>query len=194
MHARAGRRAEEERVEDGFLTTKSRGMHIVLFWMTAILVVVLDQATKAGVDKITDAGPTVLIPGILNLTYVENTGAAFSIGQGGGAFFVVVAVAFLIGSLYLVWKEKELPIQLVVSIGLVAGGGMGNMIDRVMQGFVTNFLSAAFIDFPVFNVADICVTVGIFVSVIGYWIWESQREREESRRVDSAPPDGLGHV
>lgn len=181
-------------VEAGFITLKSRGMHIILFWMVVILAVVLDQTTKAGVDVITDGGSKVLIPGILNLTYVENTGAAFSIGQGGGFFFILVAIAFFIGAFYFVWKETELPIPLVISLGLVAGGGMGNMIDRIMQGFVTDFLATAFMDFPVFNVADICVTVGIITTVVGYWIWDARRERELLRNTGSIPPDGLGHV
>ena len=64
---------------------------------------------------------------------------------------------------------------------MVAGGGLGNMIDRIMNGSVTDFLSFAFIDFPVFNVADMFVTVGIAYTLVAYWLFDSKREREQER-------------
>ena len=182
-------------MEARFLDMKGRGVRIVVFWVVVILVVALDQATKAGVRAILDDGPQVLIPGIMNLVHVQNTGAAFSIGQGGGLFFVIVAVAFLVGAIYLVWTAADMPLWLAMSIGLVAGGGVGNMIDRVIDGAVTDFLATTFIDFPVFNVADICVTVGIALSVIGYWRWDSSRERDVAERAETLrQDDGFGNA
>ena len=156
-----------------------RGLRVLVFWLVVILSVTIDQATKAAVTVNLEHQSMTLIPGVIDIVYVENTGAAFSLGQGGGFIFIIVAVAFLVGAMFTVWNKPDLPMSLVVSIGLVAGGGMGNMVDRLMEGYVTDFIATRFIDFPVFNVADMCVTVGVFATVIGYWIWDSRRERDE---------------
>ena len=103
---------------------------------------------------------------------MENTGAAFSIGRGATWFFVGCAVVAFVVACMLVWNN-ELPFPLVLSLGCVAGGGLGNMIDRVATGSVTDFLATAFIDFPVFNVADIFVTCGVVVSLVLYLRWEA---------------------
>ena len=159
-----------------------RGLRVLVFWLVVILTVTIDQATKAAVTVNLEHQSMTLIPGVIDIVYVENTGAAFSIGQGGGLFFIIVAVAFLIGAMFTVWNKPDLPMGLVVSIGLVAGGGMGNMVDRLMEGYVTDFIATRFIDFPVFNVADMCVTVGVFATVIGYWVWDSRREHDDGHR------------
>ncbi len=159
-----------------------KGLHLFLFWVIVILVVLVDQSTKAAAIEVIEDGSTMLIPGIIDLVHVENTGAAFSIGEGGGIVFVAVAIVFLLGACYFVWHEEDLPLGVVASVGLVAGGGLGNMIDRLMNGSVTDFLSTAFMKFPVFNVADMCVTVGVACAVVGYWVWDS---RKESAAVDN---------
>ena len=156
-----------------------RGLRVLVFWLVVILTVTIDQATKAAVTVNLEHQSMTLIPGVIDIVYVENTGAAFSIGQGGGLIFILVAVAFLVGAMITVWNKPDLPMGLVVSIGLVAGGGMGNMVDRLMEGYVTDFIATRFIDFPVFNVADMCVTVGVIATVIGYWIWDSRRGRDD---------------
>ena len=160
-----------------------RGIRVLVFWLVVILTVMVDQATKAAVTVNLEHQSMTLIPGVIDIVYVENTGAAFSIGQGGGLIFIVVAVAFLVGAMFTVWNKQDLPMSLVVSIGLVAGGGMGNMVDRLMEGYVTDFIATRFIDFPVFNVADMCVTVGVVMTVIGYWVWDSRRERDDGASV-----------
>lgn len=163
-----------------------KGLHLFLFWVIVILVVLVDQATKAAAIEVIADGNSVLIPGIIDLVHVENTGAAFSIGEGNGVLFVIVALAFLIGSCSFVCREEELPLGIVAAVALIAGGGLGNMIDRLMNGSVTDFLSTAFMKFPVFNVADICVTVGVACAIIGYWIWDSRQERKADSRDSDA--------
>lgn len=115
------------------------------------------------------------MPGVIELRHVENTGAAFGMGAGAGVAFVVIAAVVLVASLMFVWR-KRIPMQLAVSIGLVASGGVGNMVDRVIAGSVTDFLCTTFVSFPVFNVADIMVTCGVAVSLVGYYVWESRTE------------------
>lgn len=166
-------------METRFGSMTRRGMQIATYWIVVILVVIVDQATKAAAREVLEGPSRPLIPGIINLVHVENTGAAFSLGQGATLLFIAIAVAFVIGATLIVWRTPDLPQGLVASIGLVAGGGFGNMIDRVIDGSVTDFIATAFMNFPVFNVADICVTVGVVTSLIGYWVWESKREASE---------------
>lgn len=151
-----------------------RGMGVVAFWFTVILAVIADQATKVAVRHVMPLGsaPRTLIPGVLDLTHVENTGAAFSIGEGSTWFFVACAMTAFIVACTLVWRN-DLPFPLVLSLGCVAGGGVGNMIDRIATGSVTDFLATTFINFPVFNVADIFVTCGVVVSLLLYLRWEA---------------------
>lgn len=159
-----------------------KGMGIIAFWFTAILVVVADQATKAAVRHLMPAGsPTrPLIPGLIDLAHVENSGAAFSIGQGSTWLFVACAIIAFSVACTLVWTH-ELPFPLVFSLGCVAGGGVGNMIDRIAYGSVTDFLATSFVDFPVFNVADIFVTCGVVLSLVLYLRWEAHGQQEGGR-------------
>ena len=161
-------------MERGFGSRAARGMRIAVYWIVVILVVLIDQTTKAAAREVLEEGPRALIPGVINLVHVENTGAAFSMGQGATLLFIVIAVAFIVGATALVWSHPNMPYFLVIPVGLVAGGGMGNMIDRVIDGSVTDFISTAFMSFPVFNVADICVTVGIILCLLGFWAWDSK--------------------
>lgn len=161
-------------------TTSSRGLRIVVFWVVLCLAVVLDQATKAAVRVCVPPEGRTLIPGVLDLKVVHNTGAAFSLGEGASPLFVVVAGVVVALALVLVWRQDGLPLPLVVSIACVAGGGAGNMIDRILEGSVTDFLATSFMDFPVFNVADILVTVGVFVTFVGYLVWDRRREAVEA--------------
>jgi len=155
------------------LATSRRGSRILMFCFTAGLVVLLDQATKAAVRHLfPNLGyMATLIPGVIDLVHVENTGAAFSIGEGAGPLFAVLAVVVaFVGFIFV--SSNDLPLSLTLSIASVVGGGLGNMVDRLMSGSVTDFIATTFIDFPVFNVADIAVTCGIVVSVVGYLLWE----------------------
>lgn len=144
-----------------------RRTRITLFLAMAAVAVILDQIVKAWVrsalPKTGDTAP--FIPGVLRLLHVENTGAAFSMGEGKGFFFAAIAVAIFILALLAVWKE-ELSVPFALALGAVAGGGIGNMIDRLVQGSVTDFFATQFMDFPVFNVADIFVTLGVICVLI----------------------------
>lgn len=155
-----------------------RRTRLTLFLAMAAVAVILDQIVKAWVrsalPKTGDTAP--FIPGVLRLLHVENTGAAFSMGEGKGFFFVAIAVAIFILALLAVWKE-ELSVPFALALGAVAGGGIGNMIDRLVQGSVTDFFATQFMDFPVFNVADIFVTLGVICVLICL-----MREGGEDRR------------
>lgn len=145
---------------------RARAGRLALAAIVMLAVVALDQLSKAWARAALAEGPMTFIPGILDFNLTFNTGAAFSIGQGKGLLFVAVAVAVAIAILVLVWREPKLPLPLLCALACVAGGGLGNMIDRVALGKVTDFIATAFIDFPIFNVADMFVTCGVVVAII----------------------------
>lgn len=158
----------------------ARGMRTMIFWLVVAIVMILDQTTKLAVRSLMEVGESrTLVPGLFDLLYVRNDGAAFSMGQGAGVLFVIIALAVLVGAFVLIWRE-ELPLSLVISISCVAGGGVGNMIDRLAGGSVTDFIATTFIDFPVFNVADIFVTCGVIASLVGYYVWEARSASHEA--------------
>lgn len=147
-------------------------------------VVVLDQVTKALVrETLVPGKPVTLVPHVMDLSLVYNTGAAFSMGEGKGLLFVLVAAVIALGCAVLAWREDDVPTPLVVTLGCVAGGGIGNAIDRVVAGKVTDFFATTFMDFAVFNVADIFITCGVVVALVLWVRWDREREGDEDRRL-----------
>ena len=160
----------------GDRSPSKRGANTFVFWVIVCLVVVIDQATKAAVHAYLVPKSLVpnAIPGLIDLYLLYNTGAAFSIGEGAGLLFVAIAVLVVALFSVMIWREADLPRSVVVPMGFIAGGGVGNMIDRLVDSAVTDFLSFHFwTSFPVFNVADIFVTCGCVLFVIFYIRWES---------------------
>ena len=91
-----------------------------MFWVICVLAVLVDQVTKAAVRaSLVPGQPQEFIPGVLDLSFVKNTGAAFSIGEGAGPVFIVFAAAVLAFGIWLVWSHDSLPMPLVVSVACV---------------------------------------------------------------------------
>jgi signal peptidase II len=121
-------------------------------------VVVLDQAVKALVrDSITSGDEQTVLP-FLKLVHVRNTGVAFSIFSGGGPLLVVFAVLATVALLTFFYLHAERPLAWLPT-GLLLGGAIGNLIDRLRDGAVTDFIK--FPRWPAFNVADIAITFGV---------------------------------
>lgn len=136
--------------------------------LTALLVL-LDQATKlAAVSALKDGGPFVLIPGVFQLQYLENRGAAFGLLQNARIFFLAVTLIALAAVIYVLvrlpLKRKYIVLRFLMV--LIAAGAVGNMIDRVFLGYVRDFLYFSLIDFPIFNVADIYVTCATILLIL----------------------------
>lgn len=141
-----------------------------------ILVLALDQITKFIIRANFSIGQTLpVIPDILHITYVQNRGAAFSLFRNMPIMTVLLPICMVIGCLvvgvYLYRKSQRVPALL---LALVAAGGIGNLVDRLCLGYVTDMID--FRVFPVFNVADIAVTLGCVLLLI--WILKSDREVE----------------
>lgn len=144
----------------------------LFFPITIVVLVALDILLKTwAVNNLMHEPARILIPGILGLTYLENTGAAFGIGAGqawGQLLFSVLKSVILIGIVWFYYKKIPARPEMWfvrVPLTLIAAGGIGNLIDRATLGFVRDMLRFEFINFPIFNLADVYVVVGCFVMI-----------------------------
>jgi signal peptidase II len=138
----------------------------------AVAVVVFDQLTKfAATDYLTQHGEIHLAP-FLNLVLVHNTGAAFGFLSGAGGwqnvFFIIVALAASAFILWMSWRLSANDKLLVVALMLVLGGALGNLLDRLIHGYVIDFIDVYYVTWhwPAFNVADSAITIGAVLLVI----------------------------
>ena len=139
--------------------------------MTAAIcavVVGVDQATKAIARARMDPGASIPVLGdVLRLTYVRNLGASFGMLPGYRPLFITISLCVLVAIAAFVVRRRPQRLWVVAALGLVAGGALGNLIDRLAFGWVTDFIRIPF-DFPVFNVADSSITVG--VAMLVWWL------------------------
>lgn len=162
-------------------TQQSLGIRLAIFCWAGAIAFSLDQLTKRWVLSNIPAGSRrPFIPGMLDLFHVQNDGAAFSIGSGRPLFFAALTAVVVLGMIYAVMREKNLPLPLIAILGLVAGGGIGNGLERVAHGSVTDFLATTFMNFAIFNVADIFVTCGIIAACIYWFVWDSKRRSDKN--------------
>ena len=132
----------------------------ILALILTIASIGIDQLIKVAAESfLRPVGKVELIPGLINLTYVQNYGAAFGILQHQQWFFIVTAVVVCIGILLLFLFYKNHDIYTYAASILMVGGGCGNLIDRVGKGYVIDYLELSFFT-PVFNFADCCIVAG----------------------------------
>ena len=141
-----------------------------MIWILIVILIVLDQVTKAVIASNAQIfGNMELIPNFFYLTYVKNTGAAWSMLAGQRAFLSLLAAAAIFVMLWYLKKQKKAGNRLsVAALALMIAGAAGNLIDRLLYGYVRDFLNFYIFgyDFPVFNVADICLTVGVCLLIL----------------------------
>ena len=165
----------------------------MLYAILAVLLVVIDQAVKFAVRANIELGRSVpFIPCIMDLAYVQNTGAAFSILRQHTWLLTLTSAVVVLVMCYLVVKGFFKNALGRWAAALVLAGGMGNLIDRAVFGFVTDMFQTTFIDFPVFNVADCCITVGVPLLFLYVLLYVGKDEKKEDEADDPAqlPPDG----
>lgn len=146
----------------------------------AVLVAVIDQVLKYLVVNFLDkTNPTEIIPNLFSLTYVENKGAAFGMLADARWIFItftIIITAFLI---YILFKKRINNKLFLISVVLIIGGGIGNLIDRIFLGYVVDFLSISFFP-PVCNFADYCITIGAVLLVIYILFMSDFTKKEKS--------------
>jgi signal peptidase II len=152
----------------------------LFLFLIAGTVIVLDQLTKFWIRQNLALGevlrPDLWISNYARILYWKNTGAAFGMFQNLGGVFSVFS---LIVSVIIVYYFPQIPRQdwlIRLAMGMLLGGAVGNLISRLSQGYVTDFISVG--SFPVFNVADASISVGVVILFFGMWMQERNKKNE----------------
>lgn len=140
-----------------------------------VLSVILDQLTKYFANIYLEPVESVpIIKNIVHLTYVENSGAAFSILQNQRLIFIPITIIIIIAVGYLLITKKIVKKTGIIAAALIIGGGIGNLIDRVFKGYVIDFIDLKVIHLAIFNVADSCVFIGAILGFIWYFFYDKR--------------------
>lgn len=170
---------------------KNKKLFWIVFTSVAIFtgVLTLDLLTKYFIFKlIPHYGQSMdVMPGFVNFVHIENLGAAWGIFAGRPIFLMIISIVVL--SLFLTFyilklrnlKNSISPL-LAISVGLIAGGCIGNFVDRLFFGYVRDFINFQFMNFPVFNFADIAVTVSVVLLIV-YFIFVYPKEIDSRKKV-----------
>lgn len=149
----------------------------MLIWLT-LVVILLDMVSKYIVSKLLIVNESVMIiKNFFNITYVRNTGAAFSIFSGNTFLVMVISFMIIMGIILYISKNKPSNKIEKISYSLILGGAIGNFIDRIIYGYVRDFIEIDIFgwDYPIFNLADVFVVVGVILLVIATWRGRNDR-------------------
>ena len=151
--------------------------------LPATLALTADQISKYVVRReLTDAGRQTLIPGILAFRYAENTGAAFSFLAAHPMLLTLATAALIVMVCLWLGLDKKMNTLCAAGLSLIAGGGIGNLIDRIFFGYVTDFIEVLFVRFAIFNIADCAICIGAFVCMISLLGKENACDRDPTHR------------
>jgi signal peptidase II len=154
------------------------------------IIVLLDQMTKYLVRTNLDMGmvfmPDSWLSQYARIVHWKNTGAAFGMFQSLGGVFTVLSFVVSLVILYYFPQVPREDWTVRLAMGMLLGGAAGNLIDRLMLGHVTDFISIWF--FPVFNIADLSITSGVVVLFLGMWWQERQKQSDQASQLDETDP------
>lgn len=158
-------------------------MQFLYYTLFSLLVVAADQVTKwLTVSFIPLESDVPFLPGLLQLTYVRNTGAAFSTFEGQQWLFALI---FVVLTGFLLYEYFKKPMHFTkferFCIAAIYGGGLGNMIDRLRQGYVVDMIETTFMDFPVFNVADCFICCGCVLMMAHLFLFNKPFWKDETK-------------
>lgn len=150
------------------------------YYLLAAVLIAIDQLVKwETVQNFALYEGRDVIPGVFSLYYIQNQGAAWGIFQGRMGFFFIITV-LVVG--YMIYTFHKVPLKsrlAGISFSLILAGALGNFIDRMRLGYVVDMFRLDFINFPIFNVADVCLTVGVLVMIIYILFFEKEEEKTE---------------
>ncbi len=158
---------------------KSKLITMIVDILAIIVLVFIDQYTKVlAVERLKGNNPHVLIDGVLEFRYLENRGAAFGMLQDKKTLFVFMTVVMLLVVFYVLMKLPTLKKFGIwhVFLCFICAGGIGNMIDRIRFDYVVDYIYFKLIDFPIFNFADILVTIGTILLFIVILFFTKEEE------------------
>lgn len=159
----------------------------MLLWLViAGGIIAFDQLAKILVTVFLDGTSCIhVIPYLFDFVYVKNTGAAFSMLSDNTALLGIISVLFCIGVLIYWCKKKPEHPLLKTALTLLFAGAFGNAIDRIFRGFVVDFISTAFMNFPVFNIADISIVFGAIVLIVYMMFFDKEDKDGEDNSGNS---------
>ena len=165
---------------------KNKGISLITDFILCILLIALDQVTKYfAIRYLKDKPAIVLAEGIFELRYLENRGAAFGMLQNQKVFFILISLIVLTAIAYFLFKmpqeKKYVPLHFLLV--LIASGAIGNMIDRIRLEYVVDFFYFVLINFPIFNVADIYVSVScVILAILMLFVYKDEDLEFASRK------------
>ncbi len=135
---------------------------LIILAIIIICIIAIDQIVKNLIINNIYNSNIIILDGILNLTYLENTGGAYGIGNDSTIMFILVnLVVITLITKFILSKKNDLTLYILISLGLILSGGIGNLIDRIVRGYVIDYIDFnPLIKCPVFNIADICIVLG----------------------------------
>ena len=146
--------------------------------LIALVIVVVDQLSKAAASGALQGGQSLpLLPHLLSLQLVHNTGAAFSVLQNSTALLGLLSLGVGIGLILWIWHERFLPFWQALASAALLGGTLGNGLDRWRVGYVVDFLALEPIDFPIFNGADVAINMAVLFFAIDLLTRRDDRSR-----------------
>lgn len=153
---------------------------LAIYWIISTLIIGLDQWVKwLIVDNFALGETKSVIPGILSLNHIRNFGAAWSLLEGKMWFFTVVTIIAVVVILTLMIKNRSNGNRwFMIGLTLILAGAIGNFIDRVRLGYVIDMFQTDFMNFPIFNVADISLVIGV-ICVLIYIILDEKEQRKK---------------
>lgn len=162
----------------------NRNYRIIPMSLLSIVLILVDQLTKYMIVKSMEIGDSISIIGdILKITSHRNYGAAWGMLQNQMMFFYIITVIVLIALCYFYYKEAADNLLMQSGLMLIFAGAIGNFIDRLFRGNVVDFIDTKIInyDFPIFNVADSCLTIGVFILL--YELLFNQKEEKQHGNI-----------
>ena len=173
----------DSREEPSAVKTDKRGVNLVWWYLIALIVLVLDQLTKTWVIAEFYLGQREIITSFFNLVHVHNYGAAFSFlsDAGGWQRWFFAALSAVVSAVIIVWISRLSKTRWIESLALalILGGALGNLYDRLVLGYVVDFLDFHWSGshFPAFNVADSGITIGAILLILDMFITDQDTQR-----------------
>ena len=157
--------------------------------IAVVILILLDQGTKFwALASLKPIHNMTLVEGFMDLTFVENRGVAFGMFSGQRWFILLLTGVIAAGLIwfYMTMPKKKEYLPLRVSLVLVLAGAVGNIIDRLFRGYVVDFFEFTFFEWPVFNVADMCIVCGAILGAV-YYLWLYEKYDQKKKDTEEVP-------
>lgn len=164
-------------------------MFKIITTIIAALLVAVDQMVKNWASRVLIKGEIAIIENVLYLKYAENTGVAFSMFSDNRWILVGITSVMLIVVLAFFLSGKVTDKLELFSLSLITAGGIGNLIDRISLGYVVDFIDVRIINFAIFNIADMCITIGAVLLCIAVFLSERKEKLRKQQAFDEIDKD-----